>query len=66
MSSTRLEFPQHAADRGGPPKTPRARLLGNKLQEIAMRSPADLAAIEVVADYVLDRLDDNDRLSRKA
>jgi hypothetical protein len=38
------------------PPTSRPRLLGDKLQEIAVRSPKDLAAIEVLADYVLARL----------
>lgn len=32
------------------------RPLGNKLQEIADRSPKDLAAFEVLADLVLARL----------
>ena len=35
----------------------RQRPLGNKLQEIAARSPADVYAIEELADFVLDRLD---------
>lgn len=38
------------------PKRPQ-KSLGNKLQEIAFRSPKDLAALEVLADLVLERLD---------
>lgn len=33
------------------------RPLGNKLQEIAVRSPSDLHALERLADMVLEHLD---------
>lgn len=33
-----------------------SRPLGNKLQEIARLSPADIIAFDVLADVVLDRL----------
>ena len=65
MSST-LEFrrprllPRGQIGRDKPPD----RLLGNKLQEIAMRSPNDLRAIEVLADFVLARLNEQDRVTR--
>lgn len=37
------------------------RPLGNKLHEIAMRSPADIVSLEVLADMILTRLDQKDR-----
>lgn len=37
------------------------RPLGNKLHEIAMRSPADIASLEVMADMILLRLNEKDR-----
>lgn len=37
------------------------RQLTDKFQEIALRSPKDMAAFEVVADRVLARLDQEDR-----
>lgn len=46
-----------------PPKSPtqrrkeRKRPLGNKLQEIACRSPQHVRAIEVMVDLILDDLD---------
>lgn len=56
-----------------PPLTPatrrqqrRKRPLGNKLQEIGMRSPDDIIAFDVLADMVLDRLDDEERQLHKA
>lgn len=36
------------------------RTLGDKLQEIAVRSPADLAAFDTLADLVLRELDDEE------
>lgn len=41
------------------------RHLSDKFQEIALRSPKDMAALETLADRVLARLDqeDRDRLS---
>lgn len=45
--------------------TPRlTRTLGDKLQEIAHRSPADLEALERLADFILDKL--NQRTPREA
>jgi hypothetical protein len=35
---------------------PFTRSLGDKLQEIALRSPKDIAALEQVADMVIERL----------
>lgn len=56
-----------------PPLTPairrqqrRKRPLGNKLQEIGVRSPEDIDAFDVLADMVLDRLDDEERELQKA
>lgn len=38
----------------------RPRLLGDKLQEIARRSPLDLLALDALADLVLARLNARD------
>jgi hypothetical protein len=40
------------------------RALGDKFQEIAMRSPRDMDALEVLADLVLARLNEQDRALR--
>ena len=42
-------------------KKPPSRQLVDKFQEIALRSPKDLAAFETVADRVLARLNEEDR-----
>lgn len=41
------------------PATPRH--VSSKLQEIALRSPRDLQAIDVIADLVLEKLNEQDR-----
>jgi len=37
------------------------RSLADKLREIGLRSPKDLAAFDILADAVLKRLDEDDR-----
>lgn len=43
------------------PPRPTPRRAGDKFQEIALRSPKDMAAFERLADRVLLRLDEDDR-----
>lgn len=55
-----LEFaPRRPRTPKRPPALPK-KLLGNKLQELAARSPRDLAAIETLTDYLLGQLDQPD------
>lgn len=45
-------------------RPPRPRPLPDKLQELALRAPKDLQAIERLVDLVLTRLDEAQRLQR--
>lgn len=59
MSQT-YQFPANVAFT----RKPRQRVkrpVGNKFQEIARRSPKDMAAFDVMADLVLARLNEEDR-----
>lgn len=57
MAQTLTFVGRHASS----PRKPK-RQLTDKFQEIALRSPKDLAAFETIADRVLARLDEEDRL----
>lgn len=63
MCSGTLEFPPQTPQQR---KQTRRRPLGNKLQEIASRSPNDIRALDVLADFILDRLDEEARSARNA
>lgn len=59
-----VPFVRRVAARRQPRIDPRP--LGNKLQEIAARSPLDIWAIDTIADMVLARLDETDMQKQKA
>jgi hypothetical protein len=40
------------------------RPVGSKFQEIAFRSPKDMHALERIADMILARLNEDDRMAR--
>lgn len=57
-----FEFPGVSALRRRPHRAKRPT--GNKFQEIATRSPADMKALDVIADHILARLNERDDKDR--
>lgn len=53
-----FDFPGAAAIRRRPHRAKRPT--GNKFQEIAFRSPADMKALDIIADHILARLNERD------
>lgn len=62
-----LEFARRSTrSRKSKGSTPSGRLLGDKLQELAMRSPEHVAAIETLTDFILRQLDEHDHHTKEA